>query len=163
MRRGNKWHHLPLEDFFWDRVIRRGVDECWLWRGAKYTTGYGEARGKYAHRVSWEFYNRRVVPKGMLVLHTCDNRSCVNPDHLYIGTDADNMRDARQRCRYPGGAKSSRAKLTSAQVKKIKHLRRTTLSSISRKKACELLGPKFHVTKFAIISILSGKTWTHIP
>lgn len=93
----------PLEERF-QRFVAPvvDVDACWLWTGG--TRGrdphgqfYRDGHRVGAHRVAWELANGRPVPDGMFVLHHCDNGICVNPAHLYIGTQWDNMRDLRQR------------------------------------------------------------------
>lgn len=86
----------PLADRLLDRV-RFGASECWHWCGATNQFGYGrmtyEGRLQVAHRLSWAAF-RGQIPSGLSVLHTCDNASCINPAHLWLGTYSDNTRDA---------------------------------------------------------------------
>jgi hypothetical protein len=93
-----------LEERFWSKVMRGADGECWEWQGGR-DHGYGSiGRGKgsvRANRLSWELHNG-PIPDGKHVLHTCDNRSCCNPAHLYIGTDVENARDRVERGRAKG-------------------------------------------------------------
>ena len=86
---------------FWAKVDKSG--DCWLWTASKTKEGYGYFRFdgamRKAHRMSWLLTNGEI-PEGMLVCHTCDNPSCVNPKHLWLGTNRDNMDDMNAKGRH---------------------------------------------------------------
>lgn len=100
---------VAIEDRFWSKVNRRGPDDCWLWL-ASLCQGYGQIAGTVdgkrrpvsAHRVAWEL-THGAIPEGLSVLHRCDNPPCVNPAHLFIGTQPDNLSDARRKGRLIDG------------------------------------------------------------
>lgn len=110
-------------DRFWDKVEFDHPSKCWHWTAFRSPRGYGRvADGKRssrgAHCVAWELWNESDVPSGKVVMHRCDVPSCVNPYHLQIGTQRDNMRDAAAKGRLPRqrGDANGLSKLTDADV-----------------------------------------------
>jgi hypothetical protein len=132
---------------------------CWLWIAfINETNGYGYFRMRKrgavrAHRVAHEIY-KGPITSGLNVLHTCDNRACVNPEHLYLGTYLDNARDRdqRQRRRAPKGMLNGRAKLTESDVRAIR-LDPRSETAIAR---------AYGVGFTAISDIKEGRKWTHL-
>jgi hypothetical protein len=89
-----------IEERFWERVDKRGPEECWEWAGSRHIRGYGFLSGYgFAHRYSWELNNNKAIPFQMCICHHCDNPGCVNPDHLFLGTQKDNMQDCARKGR----------------------------------------------------------------
>jgi hypothetical protein len=111
------------EQNFWKKVTK--TDSCWLWTASTQKDGYGhfhEGRvGVVAHRYSYELA-KGSIPAGMKLLHTCDVRACVNPDHLKLGTQKDNVMDAVSKGRHCHGVTHGMAKYTAQQIYEVKAL-----------------------------------------
>ncbi len=131
---------------------------CWLWLGSVNALGYGmmsaPGRGaQAAYRMAWEMANG-PIPKGMCVCHKCDVPSCINPQHLWLGTHIDNMADKyrKGRSNNPKGEAHGRAKLTEEAVREIR---------ISPR-APKVIAAKYGVSPTQIYAIRAGLRWTHV-
>lgn len=100
-----------VERRFWDKVTPSSNNDCWYWQGSLYSNGYGylhisgRGRGRktgLAHKVSYSLH-KGPIPEDLVVMHSCDNRSCVNPQHLSLGTRKENMQDCLKKGRFKGG------------------------------------------------------------
>ena len=158
---------------FWDHVDIGESDECWEWQRSKTPNGYGRLRytiernkytNLYAHRYAWELVNG-PIPDGMFILHKCDNPSCVNPSHLYLGTQSDNIRDRviRGRNGHPPedtpkrvGSQVSVARFKEEEIPVIRDLYASGKISIRG------LARKYDVSPSVIHSIIHRVTWKHI-
>jgi hypothetical protein len=149
----------PLADRFWAKVKKTA--NCWLWIGTMSSYGYGmiwTGRIKtHANRVSWEMHNG-PIPAGLCVCHRCDNPACVRPDHLFLGTKAENNADRanKGRNRNQFGEHNTMAKLTAEQVKAIRS--RFAAGGIAKRR----LAKEFGVHPQTIGDILSGLHWPHL-
>lgn len=150
---------------FLSRVDVRGDDECWTWLGAT-GAGYGQVRMNgfkfSAHRISFHFFVG-PIDYGMMVCHKCDNRICVNPSHLFQGTNADNMHDASKKGRLsyrkPWAARTlSLVRKTKLSAKDIPFIR-----AISEFETHRDIAKEFKVAPSTIDRIVNRTIWTHIP
>lgn len=152
-----------LKERFWEKVDKRGPDECWEWTGAKSKAGYGSiGKGNgsrataRAHRVSWELQNG-PIPEGMCVLHRYDNPGCMNPRHLWLGTHTDNMRDMTMKGRHPydncaRGESVGMAKLTEQDVREI-------LCFLAAGYLQKEIADAYGACRSTITDIATGRTW----
>jgi hypothetical protein len=144
-----------LSAYVEERIIRIPIAGCWLWVGATNSSGYGHTTISYvyrtAHRISWEVH-RGPIPKNMLVLHKCDVPSCVNPDHLFLGTNFDNMQDKvkKGRANFPKGEDAGRAKLSTEEVLAIRN------SAKSQRQ----LAKEYSIARSQVFRIKHRQTWT---
>ena len=95
------------EEGFWRKVQRD--DGCWMWTAGRDGDGYGSYRNKRAHRVAWQL-TRGPIPDGLVVCHSCDNPACVRPDHLFLGTQQDNIQDMLRKGRRPPAGRLTHCK-----------------------------------------------------
>ncbi len=134
---------------------------CWIWGGTiQKRDGYGVFATKpgkqvKAHRYVYELFGNKI-PSGAHLLHRCDNRKCVNPDHMFIGTNRENTADRVAKGRSAHGVKSAKAKLTPDAVTEIRRLLAAgeSMSSVAR---------LFGVTAQSIFLIKRGDTWKSVP
>jgi len=132
---------------FWTKVNKRGPDDCWEWLGKPGANGYGRFRIKgnrqEPHRISWAIaYRTWPIPKDKYICHKCNNKLCVNPAHLYLGTPAQNQQDA--------------SSLTLENVQEIRYLREFEGYSYDQ------LSFKFNVTVGGIGNICNKKRWKNV-
>lgn len=150
---------IPIEQRFNNKVNQGQPGQCWLWGGAPNSTGYGTIRqpGRFgktvlAHRLAYEI-SFGVVPEGMCVCHRCDVPLCVNPGHLFLGSNLDNIRDRdrKGRCKARGlpGEGCGHHKLKEWQVIKVLKDSRTH----------QTIADAYHMSRTAITNIKLGRTW----
>ena len=172
--RGLAIRNDPTKDF-WRKVDQSGGPEaCWPYKDACSSSGYGHFtyfpdRQVAAHRYAYELVNGDI-PEGMSVLHHCDNRACCNPAHLFVGTQQDNLDDARSKGRtlsgdrnpsrvHPDlvlrGERNGHAKLTTDQVRRIRDLLAEGRTQVS-------LAAEYGVSSAAISHIGQRITWRHL-
>ena len=156
---------------FWSKVDIRNTDGCWNWIASKNKKGYGEFYLKnvphlHAHQISWMIV-RGNISNGMCVLHKCDNPSCVNPTHLFLGTNQDNVNDKMTKGRWKSkflygknhpqhGTNSKFNKLSDSDVLKIRELKAqgNTLRGLAK---------QFGVSHGVINNIIQKRKWSWLP
>lgn len=155
---------MPLNpaEKFWS-LVRRG-DECWLWSGNVNPDGYGyfrygsrtdnTRRHVRAHRFAYELTHGDIPPK-MEICHHCDTPLCVRPEHLFVGTRQDNVRDCQSKGRTTKGERSASAKLT---AEKVIQLRRLYSEGVNRQTLSEIFG----ISKAQIYKIATYQCWVDV-
>ena len=134
---------------------------CWEWNGHPCTNGYGQFSISgvlhMAHRISWIFHNGDIMDDNVKVLHSCDNKLCVNPEHLFLGSQQDNADDMRAKNRAPNqaGANNGNAKLNEIKVAAIR-------IALNNGRSRSELAKEYSVSWNTIDQIKSNKIWRHV-
>lgn len=167
----DKINNKTLEERFWEKVNIGGKDDCWNWIATINYKGYGEFYSKirggkhtHSHQVAWMLFSEKDIPEGMCVCHVCDNPSCCNPSHLFLGTNQENTDDKMKKGRWKSrflfgeehpqhGELSKHNKLSEDNVREIRSMwasKEFTLRDIAK---------KFGVTHGVINNINHGRKW----
>jgi hypothetical protein len=138
---------------FWDKVKK--TDGCWLWTGAIDVHGYGEmhlgSQTPRAHRLSWMLANG-PIPDGLFVCHQCDNRACVRPSHLFLGTNQENLDDMKAKGRKQKGEQCPKSKLTQEEVLAIR-------ADIERGQTVKGTARKYGICPHSVRDIRNRVSW----
>lgn len=144
------------DERFWRKVDTSA--DCWVWTGKLTKFGYIRIRRSkklfLAHRWIWSLIHGDI-PHGMKICHHCDNRSCVRPEHLFLGTQAENIADMIAKRRHLMGEKRHSSKLIEEDIRQIRLLKTTGLSN-------DKIAVRFGVSTPTIWSIVNGRKWKHV-
>ena len=143
---------LPIAKRFMDKVELIPFSTCWWWTASIHSSGYGQISSKdgprLAHRLSYELH-KGEIPKGMFVCHTCDERLCVNPDHLWLGNNQDNVDDMCAKDRVRHGEHHYASKFSKKLIEEVKALSVTMSQS--------KIGRKLGISQPYVCEIINGK------
>ena len=155
----------PKPKPFWSQVdIQTAppahMETCWEWQGSFFSNGYGrtivDRKSVGAHRVAYEKFHGVPIPEGMHGCHRCDNRKCVRPSHLFLGSPADNMRDMAEKGRSLAGSRNPNSKLTEEQVADIRH--RYAAGGVTQRE----LADEFGVVEGCIWNIVHNRVYLEV-
>jgi len=157
---------IKYQNKFWSRVNKKNKNNCWEWTSwktkGKWRYGIFQIHTKNqkmqirAHRASWYYFYGVLPPLDMFVCHSCDNPSCVNPSHLFLGTPKDNTRDMVNKQRSCTGSKNGKTKLNNEQVINIKKLLKD--NKLTQAEIAKI----FKISQSTINQINKNKTWKHV-
>lgn len=147
-----------VQERFMNKVLQ--TDTCWNWTGYRNSYGYGKfclnKKIDFAHRVSFTLF-KGEIPKGMCILHSCDNPRCVRPQHIRLGTHKENMEDkvAKNRQHKPNGELNGRSKLKNHDVSELLVLHAFGFSGVE-------LAKQFDISIAVVSTIINNRSWKHI-
>lgn len=158
-----KWTQGSVEERFWRNVVKGSASDCWEWNGTMQPNGYGRLSlgaksegSEGAHRISWRLHNKTEIPKGMHVMHSCDNPKCVNPSHLSVGTPKQNTQDmiakGRKVIASPVGNDNGKAIINPDIVRQIRQSNESHAA----------LARKFGISPNCVRGVRIGRTWSHV-
>ena len=150
---------LSIRARFEQKIMTIPECGCWIWMGSTNSKGYPnfwhKGHSRHGNRVAWELY-RGIIPAGLHVLHSCDTPSCVNPNHLFLGTNQENKNDSVKKSRHRWTAKygddNAQSKLTSQEVLRI----------LSSGDPGYLLAKRFNISQQTICDIKKGRRWKYL-
>ena len=154
---------VPVKDRFWEKVDKKGPDDCWEWIGARSSKGYGTLGGPNgttlsSHRVAYEL-TFGPIPLGKQILHECDNPPCCNPSHLFLGTNRENRLDCVRKGRANSCNDHTKGShhgfLSAEQIPELRALHASGVSLVE-------IGKRFGVHSTTIWGALHGKTFRHV-
>jgi hypothetical protein len=141
---------IPMEQRFFKFVDKKTDNECWLWIGTKDMHGYGKfslkAKKIGSHRISYEIHKKEKIPTGKVLMHTCDNPACVNPNHLVLGSYSENAVDM---------VRKNRSRVCFLNEVQVLEIKRSYLSIRD-------LSTKYNVSSSCIRDIKKKRTWKHL-
>lgn len=158
----NGWPRVPSRDRFFLKFTRDG-NGCWLWHAQKTDSGYGvlavNRKNQRAHRYSWLLHFGEI-PAGVCVLHRCDVRACVNPEHLFLGTHADNAADRNTKGRTAKGDRSNSLRGAACPAAKLTDdlVRRIRLDTRPIKE----IRSEYGIGHATVSYVRNRKTWRHV-